>query len=212
MKGACVSRRYSWRMAIVGTGIFLASSLLSAQTRVQLDDRITSPLREAVEAILDSAAQAGLPTGPLADKALEGVSKGAEPSKIVAAVRSLRGHLQTAKAVLGPASDAELEAGAAALRAGVPATTLASVRQALPKRSLVIPLAVLSSMVRKGVPTGDATNAVVAYAKTEDDKVLLALSSAVDRNLAAGLAARTALIHAEGIIGSDRGAKRSPKP
>src|SRR3990172_4053483 len=81
--------------------------------------RLDSETRAVVAAIVDSARGRGLPSEPLIDRALEGTAKGAPGLAIVAAVRRLAADLSHARDALGlGASPAELDAAAAALRAG----------------------------------------------------------------------------------------------
>ncbi|MGH2830167.1 MAG: hypothetical protein ACRDJM_06765, partial [Actinomycetota bacterium] len=105
-------------------GCSLAAVLVSSGTAVaqeaRLERRLDPETRAAVNAIIDSARVAGLPVEPLVDRALEGASKHAAPTRIVAAVRMLAAELATARAALGPSSSpAEVDAAASALRAGV---------------------------------------------------------------------------------------------
>jgi hypothetical protein len=171
-----------------------------SQTTVSLDSRIKPPLRMELQALLDSANSSGLPTAALANKALEGISKGADPARILAAIRVYSNQLRQVKGALGNLSARELETAAAALRTGVPIQTLVQMQRNLPKRSLVIPYAVLSTLVGQGIPIADATVAILAQAKRADDQSLMAMSSEVDRNIAAGLPAATALVRAQGTL------------
>lgn len=193
----------------IGTGA------LFAQQSAALDKRIPTELRPVLQAILDSAADAGLPTASLADKALEGVSKKADGDRVVSAVRALYQQLKTVQQALDSVSAAELDAATVAYRAGTTTAMLKTVQSSLPKRSLVVPYGVLGTLVQRGVPVSDAVNAVVKEAKRrKDDQSLLALSTALERNIAAGLPARTALIRAQkipdAVIDNERGGTRRP--
>ena len=59
---------------------------LVAQSRDPRLDRLAPTIRPQVAAIVDSADGAGLPTGPLIQKALEGTTKGASDLAVVSAV------------------------------------------------------------------------------------------------------------------------------
>jgi hypothetical protein len=132
----------------------------------------------AVVAIIDSAKAAGLPSASLVDKALEGSAKHADPDRIVSAVRGLATALGAAREALGPASTAdELTAGAGAIRAGVPETTVARARTGRGGQPVTIPLAVMSELVARGL-TPDSAAALVLMRTTRgtDDATLVSLA------------------------------------
>ena len=74
-------------------GITLAAMLFTARGLFAQDSRLAARLDKetfaAVNAIVDSARVAKIPTAPLVDKALEGAAKGSDGSKIILAVRQL---------------------------------------------------------------------------------------------------------------------------
>ena len=101
--------------------MILTVLLLMTQVAVQDPrlERLDPETRSLVVSVVDSARAAGLPSEPLIQRALEGVTKGAQGPRIVAAVRRLATDLGTARGALGSGATApELEAGVAALRAG----------------------------------------------------------------------------------------------
>jgi hypothetical protein len=150
-------------------------------------ERLDPAARATVVAVLDSARAAGLPIEPLVDRALEGVTKRAAPELVVAAVRRLAAHLGRARAVLGPASSpAEIEAGAAALRAGADSTVLAALRSRRPGQPLTVPLSVLADLVASGVPPDTAASAVLALAPAAQDAELIEFRRNVERDIALG--------------------------
>jgi len=133
-----------------------------ATALTQLDGRVSPALRAQLTTLTDSAFAVGLPVGPLVDKALEGVSKHADDSRIVAAVRAAMTDLGIARRSLGAsASEGELTAGVAVLRAGVSASALAAIRRSLPHRPLTVPLSILGALVVQGAPVPSATSARV---------------------------------------------------
>lgn len=114
-------------------------------------ERLDPAARAAVVALLDSAQAARLPSEPLVQKALEGTARGADAERIVAVVRLLAGRLAQARSALGERStDAELEAGAAALHAGYTPRDLQRFRRSS-SGSVALPLIALADMVERGV-------------------------------------------------------------
>lgn len=209
-----------WRILL--STLIIASALarpVHAQEALRvsdLDGRVSPALATRIRALTDSAGAARLPVSPLVDKALEGASKHAPDERIVAAVQSVLSSLRAARAALGPgASDPELVAGMVVLRAGVPSDALADARRRLPHRSLAVPLSVLGSLVAAGVPATAAENAVVAQAGRSDDAAMLAFGRNVERSIASGVSATTAVsdvptsLHGTGAPG---GATPRPKP
>jgi hypothetical protein len=133
---------------------------------VRLQARLDKPTMTAVNAIVDSARIAKLPTAPLIDKALEGAAKGFDGQIIITAVRQLAVRMGSAKRVLGPVVTAdEIKAGAGAIDAGVSVRDLARLRAASDKRAVTMPLAVLQDLIGQAVPIPTATDLVVQLAK-----------------------------------------------
>jgi len=145
----------------------LVALLASAQTsRAQGDPALAAKLDKstllAVNAIIDSARAARLPTKPLNDKALEGAAAGADGPKIVAAVRSLSFRMSSARRSLSStASPDEIKAAVGALEAGVSTRDLAQVQAAAGKRPVTIPLAVLTDLIGRQVALPTATALVL---------------------------------------------------
>jgi hypothetical protein len=98
----------------------------------------------------------------LFEKVLEGMSKGADGPKIVAAVRSLTIEMASAHRALGTIASAdEIKAAASAMHAGVPAVELGKMKkESKLRRSLTLPFTVLADIVSRGVPVSTAANAV----------------------------------------------------
>jgi len=160
----------------------------------RLAGRLDERTRAAVTAIVDSVRAAGVPGDPLVNKALEGASKGADGARIVAAVRALAAGLARARAALGTgASEPELVAGAAALRAGAAPSFLERLRGDFPREPLVVPLAVMADLVGRGVPPDTAAVSVLALVRAgvrEAD--LVAFRQSVERDIALGAPAGAA--------------------
>ncbi|MGQ0766386.1 MAG: hypothetical protein ACT4OZ_12055 [Gemmatimonadota bacterium] len=184
----------SLRLAIIfgGAAVISGAALLDdPRLRGALDERT----REAVNAIIESARNEGLPTEPLVDKALEGATKRATGPLIINAVRNWASELRRARSALGPSvSDRDVEAGATALRAGVSVGELERLRvsKAGPGR-LASSLDVLTFLVRAGVPADTIAPVIVRLvlaAATEDQ--LATFQRDVERDIAHGVAAATA--------------------
>jgi hypothetical protein len=144
-----------------------------------LAGRVDPAALPAIAALIDSANAAGLPTAPLADKALEGSAKHADPDRIVGAVRALAHALSAARDALGPeASPDELTAGAGAIRAGIPAATVAKVRDGRASaQPVTIPLAVMSELVARGMTPDNAAQLVLSHTTHgTDDAALVTLA------------------------------------
>ena len=147
------------RSSTPGWSALVVSVLLSAVgTRpvlaqdVRLADRLPHGTAMAVQAIIDSAAIDTLPAEPLIKKALEGQSKGADSIHIIAAVRGLLANLVSARGALGPAAtESDLVAGAAAIRAGASAASLSALRTLRAQRPLGVPLSVYADLLTSGV-------------------------------------------------------------
>ena len=184
------------RVALIALGVLGGANSAGAQAvgvLSQLDGRASPSLRAQVRLVADSLTRAGLPVGPLVDKTLEGISKGADDQRIMVAVRGIAGELGVARRALGPSSDDELTAGVAALRAGSSAAGLTELRRALPGRPLIVPLSVLASLLVDGAPAPSAIVAVVSNARQRSDVALLAYGRGVARDIASGVSPLTAM-------------------
>lgn len=155
---------------------------LAAQD-ARLAVRLRPELRVVVERLVDSARAAGLPAEPLVRKALEGESKGADSSRIVAAVRGLARLLGDARQSIGPgASEADLVAGAAALRAGAAPDRLTALAALRPHESLTVPLSVLADLLTAGIAPDQAWSQVREMASRDaPDAAFLALRERLTR-------------------------------
>ena len=166
----------------------------AAAQEPRLQERLPDAVRLEVEAVLDSARVAGLPTEPLVDRALEGATKRAPDDRIVTAVRRLAGELGAARAALGAAaSPAEIVAGAIALRAGARPDDLQRLRVLHTNRSVAVAAAVLADLVATGVPPDTATAAVLALAGRANDAEYVTFRRNVERDVALGASAVAAL-------------------
>ncbi len=159
----------------------------AAAQEPRLAGRLPDQTRRDVEALLDSARTAGLPTEPLVDRALEGATKHAPGERIVAAVRRLAADLAASRDAFGAGvSDAEIAAGASALRAGARADDLARLREIRSDQPVTVAAAVLTDLVALGVPPDTATAAVLALAERAKDSEYLAFRRNIERDVALG--------------------------
>jgi hypothetical protein len=155
-------------------------------------DRLAPATRASIERLADSLRSLGLPSQPLYGKAAEGVLKGADDARIMAAIRTLARELVEARAALGDESDeAELIAGASALHAGAPASTLRRLREGRgPRRAkgaLAVPLVVLADLASRGIPPAVAGASLEALAaRNASDDQFTALRAAIERDIEAG--------------------------
>jgi hypothetical protein len=132
----------------------------------RLGARLDPATAGRVGALVDSARAERLPPEPLVQKALEGATMGAPGDRILRAVETLRDHLRGARGALGSgASESELVAGAASLRAGVPVASLRELRATRPDQPLAVPLAVLTDLIAQGIPMSTAEASVLAVAR-----------------------------------------------
>lgn len=176
----------------------------------RLAERLDKVTLSAVNAILDSARAAKLPTAPLVDRALEGAARGSDGDRIVNAVHQLSMRMRSARGVFGEsASSDEIKAAAAALDAGIGERDLARLHAACGSRSSTMPLAVLTDLVGRGVPVPTATSVVLqlARARTHDADFAMFqrnVRADIDRGADPSVAATT---RARGLVARSTSAK-----
>lgn len=180
-------------LALHESGIVADSAVgtleLATQPPVSFDaSRFDSLTAITLRGLLEDAAQMGLPTRPLVNRALEGSARKMNGDRIIRVVRELAAALNDAKEAMGPGSTPdELEAAADALRAGYDRKTISAVRTARPPGTAVTALVVLTDLSRRGVPANTARDAVTNLSKlAKPDDALLGLQSAVARNAQRG--------------------------
>lgn len=194
-------------LTLLAVSAFASPALLAQDAR--LAARLDKQTFASVNAIIDSARVAKLPTAPLVDKALEGAARGSDGGKIVVAVHQLSTRMGAAKRVLGPAATSdEIKAAAAAIDVGVSERDLARLRGASGKRSMTMPLAVLADLIGRTVPVSSATDLVLQLARAgvkDNDLALFQrnVRADIDRGADPTVAATT---RARGLV------LRSPAP
>jgi hypothetical protein len=187
-------RVVSWSLA----GIVAVGGTLGAQS-VSLPQRLAPDTRATLERLIDSVRGVGLPSAPIADKAAEGVLKGADDQRILTAVRTLVRELGEARTVLGAADPTLLTATASALHAGASAADLR--RLARPAtgsppdpHTLATAFVTLVDLVAKRIPAVAATTAVGELLKRRaTDDQFVVLRSEVEQDIRGGLAPESAL-------------------
>ncbi len=150
--------------------------------------RFDSLTATALRGLFDDALELGLPVRPLVNRALEGAARRIPSERIVRVVREHAAALHQAKRALGERShEDELEAAAIALRAGLEERAVELMRTSRGRESVVVPLVVLTDLVRRGVPIPNAQDAVAILARTpRSDDVLLGLQATVAKNAQRG--------------------------
>jgi len=185
--------RVRGRVAIALAAIAVASiaSVARAQTAAS-SPRLPAAVEAAVNRVADSARARGLPTEPLFAKAAEGALKGADPTRIVDAVRGLARELDVARQSLGNGvSSAELVAAASSLHAGVTPSQLTHLARVADERGtsdrLVMPFVVLADLVARHVTADIAVSSIeTLVARGAPDAQFASLRAAIERDIASG--------------------------
>jgi hypothetical protein len=174
-------------MIIAGlVALFAAGSAARAQDP-RLARKLDPQILGEVEALIDSARAAGIPTEPLVDRALEMNLKKRTGAQIIAQVRKRAGQLSASKTALFPATDPEILAGADALGWGVPEATLTQLRRVRTGSDLTVPISVLADLVGRGVQLDTASAVVIALVSTNmRDTDLIKFRQTVERDIALG--------------------------
>jgi len=189
-----------------------------AMTAADLPAQLAPATRLAIARLGDSLRAARLPDEPLYAKAAEGVLKGAEDARIIAAVRTLARELAEARAALGSgADDADLVAAASALHVGASPAMLTQLRDTHraagggARSSLATPLVALADLLTRRVPAAAAAAAIdslVARRAPADD--FAALRAAVGRDIDAGRAPEASVVQRTQILLRGIDARRAP--
>jgi hypothetical protein len=187
------------RVIPIAATLALCAAFTAQAQRRALPDRIAAPARGTIERLIDSAETAGIPRGPLYDKAAEGVLKGAPDDRIVRAVQILVRQLGDARDAIGPSVDnAVLGAGASAIMAGVSPAELRRLAHppgpAPDPAMLTTALVTLVDLVSKHVPVGVATSSIQnLIVRRATDRQFSVLRTEVERDILAGVAPEASL-------------------
>lgn len=150
-----------WLAGTVGVTAPSAAQVTQQEQPSSLIWRLDQPSRFQLEVLFDSATKLGLPAEPLYAKTLEGISKGANGRRIVEYIRKYFAAMIDARTELGTFTTDELSSAASALLAGVDSEQIGRLRKSRAGRSIAVPLVILSDLVYRGIPTGDASSAMV---------------------------------------------------
>ena len=198
-------------MRTISFAMLLATAAAGAQTPAPTEWPVTlSPgTRAALALVADSARSAKVPTEPLMLKAAEGVLKGADDARIVAAVRALSRQLGEAKSILPAGSGtAVLTTAASALRAGVSHETLRALVEsgrASDPADFAVALVTLADLAANGVTPRLAGEAVAnLLQRGASSRDLAALRSAIAQDISAGIPPERALDSRIGRLLDDR--------
>ena len=185
--------------ALLGVLALAAPASAQRPAAERLQGRVPADVISVVQAIVDRAAQDGLPTDPLVQKAIEGQAKGVASERVIAAVRVLAGRLGAAAQALRASGlarpdAASIEAGAFALSAGLAEPQLeALARASRPPYAPDQTLRVAGALSVLGVPAGESVELLVAMIQTGRTVAdVLALPAHVQAGAARGVPAREA--------------------
>jgi hypothetical protein len=189
-------------------GVAVLALLIAAPMRAQqsgveravLPARLAPDTRAAIERLVDSVRTAGLPTAPLVDKAAEGVLKGADDRRILAAVQGLARELGDARTLIGAASTTSLlTAVASALHAGVSPVDVRRLLRPAPTdaeaHTLATAMVTLVDLVAKRVPPSVAASSLAQLvARHVPENQYVALRSEVEQDILDGRAPEASLV------------------
>jgi len=117
----------------------LATPLAAQAVQDRLEGRVPAEALPTVDSLVRVAAQEGLPSEPLVQKALEGGAKHVSTTRLVAAVQVALGQLRDARDLLvragdeAPVTPSEVTTVVWALRRGLPAPVVERIVTALPR-------------------------------------------------------------------------------
>lgn len=142
----------------------------SSAVRATLEARgLPQGLVLAVDSVAVDAAAHGLPTGPLADKAVEGWAKHIQAARILTAVRQFAVRMDDARTAVQGAGVAEppgvlVSAAAEAMTSGITGPSIATLVHAAPDPRLAAPAITVAAALRAQGFTSEQAVSVVAQA------------------------------------------------
>jgi hypothetical protein len=158
--------------------------------------RLDARTREAVSDVVDRAKKDGIPTEPLIDRALEGVSKRAAGTVIVNAVSRFAEDMRRARTALGPSSTpTEIVAAAYALKNGVKLEELEKLRSVRAGQRYAAALDAMSYLINRGVPADTASSTLISLVLAQaTDEQITDLRREVEQDIAGGMPAGIATV------------------
>lgn len=146
-------------VALAGTA---GAQMPAGDPSTRLQEVLPADVAERVLATIAQARARELPAAALENRALKFAAKGVAAEKIEQAISQQADRMATVNGILEqargrkPAGD-EVEAGAEAMRLGVDGAEVREIARTAPSgRSLAVPLAVIGSLVGRGLPSDDA--------------------------------------------------------
>lgn len=187
------------RVSMLGVAMLTLASTAGAQTKDPRLTRLDPQTARAVQALVDSARALDVPTEPLVDRALQAAARNASASVTLSSVRDRMSALVQARAVLAPATESEIIAGADAIRSGASPETLRELRRARPSMELTVPIGVLADLIGRGVERDTAAALMLQLASMDmEDRELTDFRRLIDRDIALGaLPSAAAVLRAE---------------
>lgn len=141
---------------------------------VRLRAVLPSPVADSVTAALARAQAIGLPTEPLAERALEALAKNRPAESLPGMLERLSADMIAGRAALetagvpNPNAD-EIEAAAAALGHGVSGDEIAAMARGRHGGGLAVPLFALAELHDRGLPSDQAVTRALARIQTVAD-------------------------------------------
>lgn len=181
---------------MLGAAALFVSGALPAAAQDTTDPlaKLDARSRYQVELMIDSAESIGIPTRPLLLKAMEGIAKHAANPDIVVKVRQKFMLLRSARTLVGPVDENELDAASAVLEAGAKPEHLAEFRLRQKGRSDLSAFAVWADFIKRGVPKDEAFSAINRlWRDGADDGTFQSLWKNVQADILQGLNPGTAL-------------------
>lgn len=177
-------------LAAAGSGSVAEAQDASASALARARASMSPAAAAQFDATLRAALQRGLPTQPLAEKALEGAAKGVPGERIVVAVKVLADRMGHAQGLLAArANSSDLSAVADALQRGVPDDAIRRIgREAAPGEAVGVSVHALADLLDRGVPVAVGLDVIGAWrGRGADPKSLREIPAAVERLVRQGV-------------------------
>jgi hypothetical protein len=176
-------------LAALSLAAFAGAGFTLAASDSRIEERVDPRIRASVQAIVDSLQKEGVSPEPLVDYALEGTQKWkGDPQVILTGVRKWARDLRRSRQLLGPnANDAEVSAGAKALRSGVEERHLTRIRESRKEQRFAAALSTMAYIINRGVPADTAATVLINVAlASASDAEIRTLQDEIDRDISGG--------------------------